>query len=172
MYQVGDLIVYAMNGICRVTEIGPKPELGGDADTLYYTLTPLYRTEVIYTPVDANQFMRPALTRKKALELIAQIPAIEEQELDSRNMKLAAEYYQNALRTHDCTELVRLIKTIYTKNQAARLQRKNLSQIDQRYMKRAEDLLYGELGTALGIQPEGVQQYIEQTVAELQTTVQ
>lgn len=38
-------------------------------------------------------------------------------------------------------------------------------QIDQRYMKRAEDFLYGELAVALDIPYESVNAYIEDSVA-------
>ena len=54
-----------------------------------------------------------------------------------------------------------MIKSIYAKSrEAARCGRK-IGQVDQRYMKRAEDLLYGELAVSLGIDREEVVPYIE-----------
>lgn len=167
-YQVGDLVVYSNSGICRVTEIGLRPDLGDDPEQLYYTLTPLYRSEMIYTPVGGGVYMRPALGRKQVLDLIAQIPSIPELILENRSFKSSAETYQRALQSHDCRDLVQLIKTIYTKNQTAFRQKRNCSQIDQRYMTRAEDLLYGEFAAALDIPVDGVQQYISSAIGPME----
>ena len=38
------------------------------------------------------------------------------------------------------------------------------SAIDERYMKRAEELLFGEFAAALGIAPSEVQDYIENRI--------
>ena len=51
MYQIGDYIVYGNEGVCRVDEIAPFHIPGMTAERLYYTLTPLYHDEKIYTPV-------------------------------------------------------------------------------------------------------------------------
>ena len=42
MFKVGEYVVYGMNGVCRVEEIGPMPLSGMDSDKIYYTLLPLY----------------------------------------------------------------------------------------------------------------------------------
>ena len=57
-------------------------------------------------------------------------------------------------------DLLRLVRQIYRRTQSARQSRRPPSQTDQRYMKRAEDLLYGELAVALGIPREEVVPYI------------
>lgn len=43
MYQVGQLIVYGAEGVCRVEQIGPLDMRGAQQDVDYYTLSPLYR---------------------------------------------------------------------------------------------------------------------------------
>lgn len=66
MFQPGDLIVYGNNGVCRVIKVG-KPEVTvANGKRLYYTLQPLYSTEIIYTPVDSGVFMRPVISRDEA----------------------------------------------------------------------------------------------------------
>ena len=54
---------------------------------------------------------------------------------------------------------MQLIKGIYEKGKHAKL-----GVVDQRYMKRAEDLLYGELAVALGIERDEVLPYIRRVV--------
>lgn len=162
MYQAGEFIVYGTGGVCEVTAVG-YPDFAQDEKRLYYTLTPVSGTETIYVPVDSTVFMRPVITKEKAEELIASIPAIEEDSFTTHSMRMANEHYQAVLQSHSCEDLVQLIKTVYAKS---RRNGRRVSQIDQRYRKRAEDLLHSELSVALGIPVSEVQPYIARAVAE------
>ena len=53
-----------------------------------------------------------------------------------------------------------LVKGIYSKGASG----KKLGQTDQRYMKRAEDTLYGELAVALDLTPAEVPAYIKSVI--------
>ena len=64
------------------------------------------------------------------------------------------------MRTHDCDDLVQLIKTIYGKNRERTAQGKKPARTEAEYMKRAEELLHGELAAALDIPYDEVQPYI------------
>ena len=70
MFQVGELIVYGGEGVCRVEAVGPITMSGVKSDKPYYTLAPLYRMGKIYAPVDTTVLMRPVLSRKEAEDLI------------------------------------------------------------------------------------------------------
>ena len=142
----GDYIVYGTSGVCRVDEVKPSP-FEDEADRQYYTLTPVTGTETIYIPVDSPVFMRPVISREQAETLVRDIPNIEVDHFTSHSMRLSSEHYQEVLQSHDCGDLVQLIKTVYAKS---RRSGRRLSQVDQRYRKRAEELLHGELSVALG----------------------
>ena len=77
---------------------------------------------------------------------------------------MANEHYQAALQSHDCEELVQLIKTVYAKS---RRHGRRVSQVDQRYRKRAEELLNSELSVALGIPLKEVPAYINQKIGKV-----
>ena len=70
MYEIGQLIVYGNEGVCRVEEIGTPKISGVDKHRDYYTLAPIYREGKVFTPVDSKVFMRPVITREEALALI------------------------------------------------------------------------------------------------------
>ena len=137
MYQAGDYIVYGTSGVCRVDEVKPSP-FEDEADRQYYTLTPVTGTETIYIPVDSPVFTRPVISKEKAEELVREIPNIDVDHFKSHSMRLSSEHYQEVLQSHDCGDLVQLIKTVYAKS---RRSGRRLSQVDQRYRKRAEELL-------------------------------
>lgn len=162
MYQAGEFIVYGTSGVCRVEAVG-KPPFDTEEDKLYYTLTPVSGTETIYVPVDSSVFTRPVISRAQAEQLIQTIPTIEPGGFTSHSMRMSSEHYQAVLQSHDCRELVQLIKTVSAKS---RRSGRRVSQVDQRYRKRAEDLLHGELAVALGIPLGEVQPYIAHTIAQ------
>nr|WP_297174954.1 CarD family transcriptional regulator [uncultured Agathobaculum sp.] len=161
MFEAGEFIVYGTSGVCRVESVGVPPFDG--EDRLYYTLVPVAGTETIYVPVDSPVFMRPVITRAQAERLIESIPSIEEDPFISHSMRMSTEHYQAALQTHDCRDLVQLIKTVYAKS---RRNGRRVSQIDQRYRKRAEELLHGELAVVLGMPVGEVHAYILRSIAE------
>lgn len=165
MYQVGDLVIYGGKGVCRVEAVGRLTMAGVDREQEYYTLTPLYRNGKIYTPVDNGVFMRPILSRKEAEELVRTIPKIQPTICKERNPRLLEEFYQEQLRSYSCDSMVRVIKSAYGKNQARRAQGLKPGQVDERYMRRAEELLYGELAAALEMDRDQVRGYISE-VAE------
>ena len=141
-----------------------KPPFETEEDKLYYTLVPVTGTETIYIPTDSPVFTRPVISREKAEELINSIPDIEEDHFVCHSVRMANEHYQAALQSHDCEELVQLIKTVYAKS---RRHGRRVSQVDQRYRKRAEELLNSELSVALGIPLKEVPAYINQRIGKL-----
>ncbi len=168
MFQEGQLIVYSGEGVCRVDSVGAASFSGASQDRDYYTLSPLYRTGRIFTPTDSRVFMRPVISREEAIDLVRQIPGVKAEAFDCRNLRFLTEHYQETLRAHDCISLVKLIKDIYLKRQNATAKGKKLGQIDERFMKRAEDMLYGELAVALDIPRDNVRSYIADAIEKLE----
>lgn len=168
MFQIGQLIVYGAEGVCRVDSIGVPDINGIDQDRTYYTLTPLYNDVKVFAPVDTSVLMRPVLTKKEAVNLVDQISAIKEEEYEDRNPQFLNHCYLATINSQKCSDLVQLIKTIYKKKQSADENRKTLGQVHRRYMKRAEELLYGELAVALEMPKNKVLGYIEKTLNELE----
>ena len=76
------------------------------------------------------------------------------------------EHYESAIKTHNCEALAKLTKSIYQKKMLAVLQNKKLGAIDERFLQRAEDLLFGELAVALGLEKDSVIDYISEKCKE------
>lgn len=166
MFEVGDLIVYGGEGVCRVEGIGCPDIPAINRERTYYTLAPLYRDGKTYAPVDTTVFMRPVISTRDAQRLIGQIPYIRPNICPGGSVRTLTEHYEEFLKTHDCTDLVQLIRTVYAKGLAATESKKKLGLTDERYRKRAEELLHGELAVALGIPKDDVKAYITEHVKE------
>jgi len=160
MYKIGEQIVYGSTGICTVLEIAPSKLRGSDPERLFYSLKPMYQDGVIFTPVDGKVFMRPVITKKEADALIKSIPTIHAEAYQERNLSMLTSHYEAILKKHDCRMLMELTMSLHEKRRMALSQNRKFGLIDERFMKRAEELLFGELAVALGIERDEVPEYI------------
>ena len=166
MYLVGEYIVYGTSGVCKVEAVGSMQMSGVNKDKLYYTLAPLYsKGSKVYTPVDNDKVvMRPVFTKEEAKELIEQIPTIEL--LWVADKKRREDIYKAALRTCDCREWIKIIKTLYLRKMSRIAEGKKVTVSDGKYLHMAEERLYEELALALDMDKDEVVEYITEHVEQ------
>ena len=78
------------------------------------------------------------------------------------------EEYRAFFSTSDVRELARLAASIYKKKKTARAEKKKLGFSDEKYLILAENLLFGELATALEIDIDSIRDYIEERINKKQ----
>ena len=167
MFQPGELLVYGTTGVCRVEGVATPNLTRAEWGRQYYLLKPLYQDGVIYAPVDSQKVpIRPVISRQEAEDLIDLIPSIQAEACHAPTLQALAQHYQSAVHSHNCRDLLELTMSIYLKQRQAEAQKRRLGMVDERYMKQAERLLYGELSAALDIPYEDVQAYIARRVGE------
>lgn len=152
MFEVGDKIIYNENGVCTVEKIGTLEM--GSSDRMYYTLSPMVGTGTFYAPVDSNVFMRSVMSRDEAERFIRSIPAIEPAVCHDARFTHVDAFYKEMFRKHSCEALVALLKGIYGQ------ERSNRSNRIDTVMKRAKEILNGELSVATGIPYEEIEDYV------------
>ncbi len=108
--------------------------------------------------------MRPVLTRQEADELIGQIKEIDL--LWVSDEKNREQVYKDAIRTCNCVEWIRIIKTLYIRRQSRLAAGKKVTSSDAKYLHLAEESLYGELSVVMGIPKDEVEEYIAKRVEE------
>lgn len=160
MFEVGDYIVCGNNGICLVQDISTIDIADVDKDRLYYILQPVYtKSSVVYIPVDNDKIvMRKVLTKDQVNELIQHIPEIET--IVEMNDKLREERFKECMKNHDCTDWIKVIKTLYLRRMERMKKGQKVTATDARYLKSAEENLYCEFAMALGIEKQEVEAYI------------
>jgi len=159
-YKINDLVVYGKTGVCRVTDITVPKHMRDAAGKLYYVLLPLQENCVIYAPVDTKMFMRPIISAEEANRLIDTIPAMQADAYFSNRMQELVSHYEEALRDQNCEDLIVLAMSIYAKKKTLEQQNHKVGQIDEKYLKQAEDLLCSEFSFVLGIPQKKVPEYI------------
>jgi CarD family transcriptional regulator len=169
MFQIGDLVVYGSEGVCRVDKIGVPDIPSINTEKLYYTLSPVYRDGKVFTPVDTAVFMRAVISKEEAQEIISRIPDMVAEIYENRNLRMLSDHYEALLKSYDCSVIAQLIKDVYAKREDVLGRGKSLGQTDERYVKQAEDMLFGEFAIALGIEKGAVKGYIEEMLKMLET---
>ena len=170
MFSKGEYIVYGTTGVCLVKDIITMDREEVPKDKLYYVLEPTGTTgSRIMTPVEGNKnIMRPVLTKEEAYQLVDGIKDVELLWIaDEKQRELR---YKEALKTCDCKAWVGIIKTLYLRKKDRMIHGKRLTEVDERYMKKAKENLYGELSIPLGIPAVEVERFITARIDEIEVS--
>ena len=156
MFSVGEKIVYGEHGVCTVEKIAPLDVSGVSKNKLYYQLSPMIGSGTFFTPVESDAFMRPVMDRSQAEALIDSMPSIEPAICCDNRFNHVDAFYKELFRLHSCEALVSIVKGLNTRL----AERKTKSSRAEATMKRAKDMLHGELAVALGMDIAEVEPYI------------
>ena len=160
MFNIGDLLFYGTNGVCRVSEICSSPFDSTDVRQ-FYKLTPIAENSslVIYTPVENTQIiMRPLISKDEAEALLARIPDIESVSVAIE--KHRKETYRETIREGNPEGFVKIIKTVRARREIFRRTRRRVPDLDNDFEHTAKLCLYGELSTVLGISREEISRIV------------
>jgi len=161
MFEINDHILYGKTGVCKITDITVPNRGSFCTGRLCYVLQPMEDSCIIYAPVESKIPMRTVISSKEANRLIDMMPKINAEAYYNDRLQELTQHYQAAFDGMSCEDLVELLMSIYTKKKQAKEQNQKFGQIDGKFMKQAEDILYSEFSLALDIPKEKVPDYIE-----------
>ncbi len=165
MYEIGQTVVYASNGVCAVSDI--REERFGGVARLYYVLTPLGSSSVVYVPTDSEQLLaklRPLSTRDEVHAVISSIHREEAPAWIDDNHRRTV-YFQEVLGRANMLELMRLTRAIRARREVLAARGKRNLMADENVNKRAERILFGEIAEVVGIGVDEVENYITERLA-------
>ena len=159
MLKVGEYVVYKRN-VCKIKhikEINTKK---------YYVLEPIDdKSLTISVLYDENStLLRKIISKEECEKLINSIPAIDI--IDSNDKSIENEY-KKLFSTGLLEDLIKIIKTTYVRNNDRISNHKKISEKDDNYFNKAEQLLYNELSICLNKTYEETKNYIIDRVESL-----
>lgn len=168
MYNIGDLIFYSKTGVCEVLEITEMESAAFGGVKSYYILKPLYQECNISIPVDNDKvYMRPILSKEMVHELIDEIPHIEVKAYYSQNLNQLKNHYKEIMDSHSSKAMIELTLSVNKKRQEAEENKRKLGAVDERFLKEAEELLFGEFAAVLDIPRNQVKAYIADRIGDI-----
>ena len=163
MFYIGQKIIYGENGVCTVEKIAPLNMSGAPKDKLYYYLTPLVGSGTYFAQVDSAAFMRAIISREEAEALIDAIPGIPPAICNDSRFNHVDAFYREQFKLHTNEALVAVIKGLRIRMDA----KKTRSSRAEATMKRAKDILHGELSIALDMDMKDIEGYITERIGNV-----
>ena len=161
MFAINDVVVYKRD-VCRVKSI--KKKLFNNED--YYILHNVFDdTVVVKVPVsNRGNNLRSVISKAEVEQLIERIPEINP--IDGE-IRMIENEYKSLLLTAKHEDLIKIIKSAYSRNQHRIEQNKATNSKDSQYLAQAETYLFQELSIVLDKTLEEVRQYIIDEVSKL-----
>lgn len=167
MFKIGDFVIKANSGICRIDDIGYLDISTANKERLYFFLSPLNETNSrLYVPTDReDNGLRRVITEEEAWRIIEEIPNIDEAWISDEKQR--EQKYKEAIQSCDLTKLVSIIKSMYRRKQRRTAQGKKNTSVDEHFFKVAENNLYTELAFAIGRKWEDMREIIAERIEKI-----
>lgn len=158
MYNIGDLVLYGGEGICKIKCIEEKKI--ADRVIKYYVLTPEgISNSVFYVPMEgktAEEKIRKIISGKEIKEIINKVsPALWEE-----NDRIRRDNYNKAINCADREMIVSLVKCCDIHKEELSSQGKRLHKVDEYFYSEVEKLLYGELKNVFRLEKNDIIPFI------------
>lgn len=156
MKKVGEYVIYRKD-VCKIKEI-KENEFN---HLMCYTLIPLKDETLKLTIPIESEHLRNLMSKEEMLEFIKTIKNIPV--IDGFDKEIEKEYIR-LLNTENQTDLVKIIKTTYERNQKRIEKNKKTSDKDNHYFEMAENYLYTEIATVLEIPYNEAKEFVIDSV--------
>lgn len=149
MFEIGDYVLNATNGICKISEIVELDMSGDKQLKSYFLLRPIEEeNDRVYIPVDnADKRIRKVITKGEAQAVLDRVPEIEALVVDKEKERETR--YKEAVRSCEPDNVVSLIKCLHIRSEQRAKAGKKATAVDERYGKMAEHNLNAELSFVL-----------------------
>ncbi len=158
----GDYVVHKSGKVCEIDAVKTMDLTGTPKQ--YLVLIPVRdQTERIYVPQEnAELLLRPAISKKGALELIQRIQSIET--LQIQNERQREQEYRKAFYTQSYVNMVRIAKDLHRRKRHRIEIGKTLPSRDAQMMTMVEKAFEEGISVALGVTPEEVRDMIQENM--------
>lgn len=168
MYQIGDLVVYGIHGVCRITE--QEVKVINRKKVEYYVLEPqnLERAR-FYVPTQNEAALKklcPVLTKQELEHLLSSDELSQDAWIADENQRKL--YYRELIGRGDRTELIRMVRTLHLHREKQLALGRKFHLCDENFLRDAEKLLSSEISIVLNISPGEVPGYMQKTLEKNQ----
>lgn len=167
MFQIGDQVVYAMHGVCRIA--GFERKVVDRKTVTYLVLEPAGQSGSRYLVPEHNPSamakLRPLLTRQELDSLLTGPEVRRDAWIPDENLR--KQTYRALIGSGDRLKLARMVRTLYLHKAAQAAAGKKVHQCDDNFLRDAERLLISEGALVLQLDDEQAKQYIRTKLKEI-----
>lgn len=166
MYQVGELVVYGMHGVCRV--VSEEERLVDKKRLHYLALEPLSNGNSRFLVPTQNAAamakIQPVLSKEELEAMITSEDVKSSQWIREENQRKQA--YRELIGSGDRRKIMRMVHTLYRHKADQSAMGRKIHLCDETFLHDAEKLLIGEIAIVLHIEPEQAREYIRKKLKE------
>lgn len=158
MFNVGDLVIYSGQGICRIDEICEKRILG--CSKSYYVMHPVENSDLkISVPVDNDKVvMLRLINREEAEEILESFKLPGMEWIDRPNQRV--QIYSNIVKTGNRKEISKITTTLMREKLKIESEGRKFDERDRKLLESIQGILFEELALALETTPEAIHEKI------------
>ncbi|WP_017755055.1 CarD family transcriptional regulator [Calidifontibacillus oryziterrae] len=164
MFSVGDLVIYATHGICRIDDICKKTYAG--MTKTYYVMHPIDNDRlIINNPTDnENVVMMGMMNEDEAKEIIKTFNEPGVQWVEKNHDR--ARMYNDIINSGNRKDIAKVANTLIRKKHMAESINKKFGDADQKLLTFIQNILYKELAYSLKTTFEAIEQKVESLVMQ------
>ena len=160
-FSVGDCVVYAGNGICRINDIR-RERFGGMEERIYYVMNSVYDEKAkFYLPADiccSGEKLRPLLSREEINSVIDKTEGTGSRWIENDEERMAA--FEDLLKSGSVADILWLLKVLSLHKEEMHGSGRKFRASDEKMLAAAERVITEEFAYVLGLNREGVIPYI------------
>lgn len=149
MYNVGDIVIYTLYGICTIAE--ETERIFNGANAKYFVLVPLSDSKTRITIPAENPIilarLHTLLSKDEALAIIEEIPFLENYWIDNDNQRKRE--FGDIVKGGNRKEILKMMKSIYSHAQGLKNKGRKLHVSDEQSMRDGEKLILDEFAYVL-----------------------
>lgn len=162
MYQIGDLVVYGIHGVCRIAQ---QEERIVDKKTVtYLALEPVGQGGSRYLVPTYNAAamskLRHILSKEELEELIGAETIHEDCWICDENLR--KQTYRELINSGDCTKLIQMVYTLYRHKATQAAAGRKFHMCDENFLRDAEKLLISEAEIVLELDRESAKIFLKE----------
>ena len=161
MFNVGEKVMYSVNGVCEITEITEK--VFGKTKMQYYVLKPLYNSNsTLFVPIENKNLTSKMKKLWTKDELDAILSEISKKEIKwNSNDVTRRDEFRNIISYGNVSEILEMIKAIWIQRREQIKKGRKFHISDEMCLKDAEKMIKEEIATVIGVEQEEVIPYIK-----------
>lgn len=161
MYQVGDMVVYGIHGVCRIVEM--QIQRVNHKKVEYFVLEPIHQSTSRYFVPSQNTAalskLRAVLTKEEINDLLQGEESRQDCWIDDENQR--KQRYKELMASGDRAALISMLRALNYHKKEQTESGKKFHVSDSNFLRDAEKVIYSEFSLVLDIPYDQVSAYIK-----------
>ncbi len=164
MFEVGEKVLYSVNGVCEITEITQKTF--GKTKIDYYVLKPVFNeASTVFVPVKNEALVKKMKKLMSAQQLDEVLDSVSATEVEWNEDEMTRrQNFKDVISSGIVEDILVILKALWRHRNSQNEKGRKLHISDEVYLKEAEKMIKEEISFVIGVEQEDVLPYIQNKI--------